>query len=244
MNQYSCIFILIFLLSLQQPMVVQCDTWITLWNKLNIPVEIQCFRDSSNNNVKNLKKKIIEPDDRYDIKGKYPQKSSSTTKKTTFYRHWCEVKTEDNISIMFDVFGGKNKKINKMSDSYSDWIINSGGEEHNIEDDLAGTPEKELHPEDFAFIAPVDIDIKTAKMPIDQQRFAITKAEYAALKFENPKDMARYVKAAMKKRFGSFWEVFIEQKMSNKTVKRTCDSKFVMNFSVNELAFIVCQVMR
>ena len=58
-----------------------------------------------------------------------------------------------------------------MSDSYSDWIINSGGiyrfrkgqlfmyygknwlgEEHNIEDDLAGTPEKELHPEDFVFM--------------------------------------------------------------------------------------------
>lgn len=222
-----------------------------------MPVEIQCFRDSAMK-VRKFKKKIIEPDDRYDIKGKYPQKSMKK-----FYRHWCEVKTDDNISIMFDVFGGKNKKINKMSDSYSDWIINSGGiyrfrkgqlfmyygknwlgEEHNIEDDLAGTPEKELHPEDFVFIAPVDIDLKTAKMPIDQQRFAITKAEYAALKFENPKDMARYVKAAMKKRFGSFWEVFIEQKMSNKTVKRTCDSKFVMNFSVNDLAFIVCRVMR
>lgn len=59
-----------------------------------------------------------------------------------------------------------------MSDSYSDWIINSGGiyrlkkgqliwyygknwlgEEYNLEDDLlAGTPEKELHPEDFAFM--------------------------------------------------------------------------------------------
>lgn len=33
-----------------------------------MPVEIQCFRDSAMK-VRKFKKKIIEPDDRYDIKG-------------------------------------------------------------------------------------------------------------------------------------------------------------------------------
>lgn len=95
----------------------------------------------------------------------YPKRSH-----TKYFRHWCEVKAE-NVTIKFDVFGGKDKRINKMTDSYSDWIINSGGiyrfkrgqlnfyygkdwlgEEHNIEDDLAGTPEKELNPDDFVFM--------------------------------------------------------------------------------------------
>lgn len=92
--------------------------------------------------------------------------------------------------------------------------------------------------------APLDIDMKTANMPLDQQRYAITKATYASHKFENPKDMSKYVKTAMQKKFGFFWDVFVEQKESNKTVKRTCDSKNIMNFSVNELNFIVCRVMR
>ncbi|KPM03353.1 casein kinase I isoform gamma-3 [Sarcoptes scabiei] len=179
-----------------------------------------------------------------------------------FSRHWCNVKAEKE-SITFDVFGGKDKRINKMSDSYSDWIINSGGvyrfkkgqlimyyhkdwlgEEHTIEDDLAGTPEKELHPEDFVFIAPLEIDLKVAKMPIDQQRYAINKAQYAAFKFETPEEMSRYLKAAMMKKFGSFWEVFIETKLSHKKVKRACEPKNLMNFSVNDLSFIVCRVLR
>lgn len=95
----------------------------------------------------------------------YPKRSH-----TKYYRHWCELKA-DGGSVKFDVFGGKDKRINRMSDSYSDWIINSGGiyrfkkgqlmlyygknwlgEEYNIEDDLAGTPEKELNPDDFVFM--------------------------------------------------------------------------------------------
>lgn len=81
-------------------------------------------------------------------------------------------------------------------------------------------------------------------MPIVQQRFAINKATYASHKFETAKDMSQYVKLAMKKKFGHFWEVFLEQKESNKSVKRQCDSKNIMNFSVNELHFIVCRVQR
>lgn len=86
--------------------------------------------------------------------------------------------------------------------------------------------------------------MKTAKMPLAQQRYAIDKATYASHKFENAKDMSRYVKAAMNKHFGGHWETFVEQKESNKTVKRTCDSKNIMNFSINDLNFIVCRVMR
>lgn len=63
----TIIFVLIGII-LHQSLVVHCDTWITLWNKLNMPVEIQCFRDSATK-VRKFKKKIIEPDDRYDIKG-------------------------------------------------------------------------------------------------------------------------------------------------------------------------------
>lgn len=96
---------------------------------------------------------------------KYPSHA-----RTKYFKHWCEVKAED-ASIKFDVFGGKDKRINRMTDSYSDWIINSGGiyrfkkgqlimyygknwlgEDFNIEDDLAGTPEKELNPDDFVFM--------------------------------------------------------------------------------------------
>lgn len=96
---------------------------------------------------------------------KYPQKRHNI-----YYRHWCELRTE-NATLKFDVFGGKDKRINRMTDSYSDWIINSGGvfrlkkgqlnfyygknwlgEHHSIEDDLAGTPEKELNPDDFVFM--------------------------------------------------------------------------------------------
>lgn len=95
----------------------------------------------------------------------YPKKAHSK-----YYRHWCDLKA-DNANITFDVFGGKDKRINRMTDSYSDWIINSGGiyrfkkgqlmlyygkdwlgEEHSIEDDLAGTPEKTLDPNDFVFM--------------------------------------------------------------------------------------------
>ena len=95
----------------------------------------------------------------------YPKK-----KHAKYYRHWCEVKA-DGKTVKFDVFGGKDKRINKFSDSYSDWIINSGGvyrfrrgqlilyygkdwlgEERSIEDDLAGTPEKELNPDDFVYM--------------------------------------------------------------------------------------------
>lgn len=82
-------------------------------------------------------------------------------------------------------------------------------------------------------------------MPLAQQRYAITKATYASHKFENAKNMARYVKAAMKKKFRHFWEVFVESpKAELKQVKRTCDSNNIMNFSVNEMHFIVCRVMR
>lgn len=95
----------------------------------------------------------------------YPKKVHSK-----YYRHWCELKAH-NATLKFDVFGGKDKRLNRMSDSYSDWIINSGGvyrfrkgqlihyygknwlgEDHTIEDDLAGTPEKELNPDDFVFM--------------------------------------------------------------------------------------------
>ena len=167
-----------------------------------------------------------------------------------------------------------------MSDSYSDWIINTGGiyrfkkgqlslyygkhwlgELFDIEDDLAGTPEKELHPEDFVFMqvsqifqtnrstdchssAPLDINITTANLPIEQQRYVINKSTYASHKFQTGKDMSRYIKAAMKKKFGSFWEAFVEQKESNKTVKQNCVMESMMNFSVNDLHFIVCRVMR
>ncbi len=92
--------------------------------------------------------------------------------------------------------------------------------------------------------APLDVDMKTANMPLAEQRYAITKATYASHKFENTSDMSRYVKAAMAKKFGAFWEVFVETKESNKTVKRTCDVKNIMNFTVNDMHFIVCRVMR
>ena len=92
--------------------------------------------------------------------------------------------------------------------------------------------------------APLDIDITTAKMSMVEQRYAITKATYASHKFENGPDMAKFVKDAMQKKFGYFWETFVEKKSSSKTVKRTCDSKSIMNFSVNDLNFIVCRVMR
>lgn len=43
------------------------DTWITLWNKIDSPVEIQCKREGLFKK-KDFKAKIIKSNDRYDIK--------------------------------------------------------------------------------------------------------------------------------------------------------------------------------
>lgn len=158
----SIVFVLLHLM-LQVPSA-ECDTWITLWNKLDVPLRIHCWREGAKK-LRSFKARVVEPDDRYDIKGKYPK-----SKHSRYHLHWCDIKVE-NISLRFDVFGGKDKRLSKMSDSYSDWIINSGGvhrfkkgqlilyygkgwlgEVTNIEDDLAGTPEKELNPDDFVFM--------------------------------------------------------------------------------------------
>jgi hypothetical protein len=84
-----------------------------------------------------------------------------------YYRHWCDV-TAGTTNIQFDVFGGSDKRINKMSDSYSDWLITKGGiyrvkkgalllyygknwlgeDYEDIDDETSGTPEHDLNPED------------------------------------------------------------------------------------------------
>lgn len=46
---------------------IGCDTWITVWNKLDVPIEVVCKRDGLFKR-KNFKTKTIEEDERYDIK--------------------------------------------------------------------------------------------------------------------------------------------------------------------------------
>ena len=44
------------------------DTWITLWNKLDVPAKIHCWREGAKKN-RSFKRKNVDVDDRYDIKG-------------------------------------------------------------------------------------------------------------------------------------------------------------------------------
>ena len=52
----------------------------------------------------------------------YPTKGANK-----YYKHWCVLKSTDFIvdkkQLRFAVFGGKDKRINKLRDSYSDLII-------------------------------------------------------------------------------------------------------------------------
>lgn len=68
MNSRAIIFLINLFLFIAQFEVVKCDTWITLWNKLNVPVEVHCLREGAKK-FRSFKKKLLEPDDRYDIKG-------------------------------------------------------------------------------------------------------------------------------------------------------------------------------
>ncbi|XP_054160171.1 uncharacterized protein LOC128958351 [Oppia nitens] len=234
-----------------------CDTWITLWNKVDLPIEVVCKRDGHFKRT-SFKIKTLQEDQRYDIKAKYPNGYSKR-----YYRHWCDV-TVGTTNIQFDVFGGRDKRVNKLSDSYSDWIITRGGiyrvkkgslilyygknwlgeDYEDLEDAVIGTPEKTLNPSDTQKIAPLEVHLTSSTLTLAQQRLAIDKATYASHKFTKTKAMGKYIGDAMKKKFGHFWAVFIDQPENTKVVKRTCDTDQVMIFQINNVDFIVCQVMR
>lgn len=95
-----------------------------------------------------------------------------------------------------------------------------------------------------AFRAPLEVHLTSSTLTLDQQRLAIDKATYASHKFTKSKSMSKYVGDAMKKKFGHYWAVFIDQPESTKVVKRTCDTDRAMIFQVNDVDFIVCKVMR
>jgi hypothetical protein len=63
-NYFKLLFIFVLSYNFE---VSNCDTWITLWNKLETPIEIRCKREGLFKQ-KDFKKKTIEPNDRYDIK--------------------------------------------------------------------------------------------------------------------------------------------------------------------------------
>ncbi len=94
------------------------------------------------------------------------------------------------------------------------------------------------------FRAPLEVHLTSSTLTLSQQRHAISKATYASNKFKKTNEMGKYVSDSMKKKFGSFWAVFVDLPENTKTVKRTCDTDKVMIFQVNENDFIVCQVMR
>ena len=60
--------LLLTALTLNDIAPVTCDTWITLWNKLDIPAKIHCWREGASKN-RSFKRKTVDGDDRYDIKG-------------------------------------------------------------------------------------------------------------------------------------------------------------------------------
>jgi len=86
--------------------------------------------------------------------------------------------------------------------------------------------------------------LTSSTLTLSQQRLAIDKATYASHKFKKSSEMVKYVTEAMKKKFGSFWAVFVDQPENTKVVKRTCDTDKFMIFQVNDVDFIVCKIMR